>query len=85
MELGTQAKSYFSEGAYSALEDALLTYGQQKLGCSSITPIWLSCYVDGCYQGLHADNPHGPWAFVLSLTNYDESDKGDKDRPKHFT
>jgi Rps23 Pro-64 3,4-dihydroxylase Tpa1-like proline 4-hydroxylase len=81
--LRTPAKSYFSEGAYNDLEDALLTYGQQKLGCSSITPIWLSCYVDGCYQGLHADNPHGPWAFVLSLTDFEES-KGGLNH-KHFS
>lgn len=27
---------------------------------------------DGCRQELHADVPHGPWAFVLSLTNWDE-------------
>ena len=53
---------------YRELEDALLAYGQDKLGCSRMTPAWLSCYVDGCYQNFHADNPHGPWAFVLSLT-----------------
>ena len=52
----------------SALEDALLAYGETHLGCSAITPLWLSCYVHGCRQELHADVPHGPWAFVLSLT-----------------
>jgi hypothetical protein len=30
--------------------------------------VWLSYYVNGCRQELHADVPHGPWAFVLSLT-----------------
>jgi hypothetical protein len=30
--------------------------------------VWLSYYVTGCRQELHADVPHGPWAFVLSLT-----------------
>lgn len=25
-----------------------------------------------CFQELHADNPHGPWAFVLSLTNWEQ-------------
>lgn len=37
-----------------------------------MTPMWLSYYVDGCEQALHCDNPHGPWAFVLSLTEWDE-------------
>ena len=54
--------------ACSKLEDALLQYGREALGCGGISPIWLSYYVSGCRQELHADVPHGPWAFVLSLT-----------------
>ena len=69
--LRTPAKAFFSSSSYDALEEALLEYGQKELGCSKMTPLWLSCYVDGCYQGFHADNPHGPWAFVLSLTSED--------------
>ena len=80
-----QAKRYFNAKAYEKLEDALLTYGQKHLGCSAITPIWLSCYIDGCYQGMHADNPHGPWAFVLSLTDLEEESEGDGKKHKHFT
>ena len=53
------------------MEDSLLCYAQEKLGCRSITPVWLSYYVDGCGQELHADVPHGPWAFVLSLTRWE--------------
>mmetsp|Transcript_33891 Transcript_33891/g.54907 ORF Transcript_33891/g.54907 Transcript_33891/m.54907 type:complete len:274 (-) Transcript_33891:261-1082(-) len=68
----TPANLFFPKKVYKALEDALLEYGQKKLGCRSITPIWLSYYVDGCRQELHCDNPHGPWAFVFSLTNWDE-------------
>ena len=30
-----------------------------------------SCYVDGCRQNLHTDSPHGPFAFVLSLTDWE--------------
>ena len=41
------------------------------LGCGSITPPWLSCYVEGCVQELHADVPHGPWAYVFSLARWD--------------
>jgi hypothetical protein len=26
---------------------------------------------DGCRQELHCDNRHGPWAFVISLTDWD--------------
>ena len=55
-------------GTRSKLEEALLAYGREALGCGGISPIWLSYYVSGCRQELHADVPHGPWAFVLSLT-----------------
>jgi hypothetical protein len=55
-----------------ASEEALLTYAREELGCAGMTPVWLSCYVDGCRQELHADVPHGPWSFVLSLTNWED-------------
>ncbi|KXZ56701.1 hypothetical protein GPECTOR_1g631 [Gonium pectorale] len=64
----TQAQVYFPEDLYNMLEAALLSYGESQLGCRSISPIWMSYYVDGCVQELHCDNPHGPFAFVLSLT-----------------
>ncbi|MEW5302461.1 MAG: hypothetical protein WDW36_005243 [Sanguina aurantia] len=67
----TQAKVYFPPKLYTALEDALLSYGESRLGCRSISPIWMSYYVDGCSQELHCDNPHGPFAFVLSLTEWE--------------
>jgi len=67
----TPAEQYFSPAEWAQLEEALLQYGQEKLGCRSITPVWLSYYVDGCGQELHADVPHGPWAFVLSLTQWE--------------
>ena len=38
------------------------------LGCHDISPPWLSCYVEGCEQTPHVDAPHGPWAWVFSLT-----------------
>ncbi|GAQ82551.1 hypothetical protein KFL_001150120 [Klebsormidium nitens] len=67
----TPAEDFFPRTLYESLEDALLSYGENKLGCRSISPVWLSYYVDGCSQELHADNPHGPWAFVLSLTDWE--------------
>ncbi|EOD22535.1 hypothetical protein EMIHUDRAFT_116687 [Emiliania huxleyi CCMP1516] len=65
----TQAASYFDEDAFAALTDALTAFGQRELGCRAISPPWLSFYVDGCEQRLHAD---GPFAFVLSLTRWEE-------------
>lgn len=66
--LRTPAYELFSKKLYSAFHQELLEYGREVLGCYDITPPWLSCYVEGCSQQLHADIPHGPWAFVYSLT-----------------
>lgn len=66
--LRTPAEDYFGPTLHGELEAALLDFGRRELGCSSITPIWLSCYVHGMRQELHADVPHGPFAFVLSVT-----------------
>ena len=68
----TQAANYFEPHAFDALADALTTFGQKELGCRSVSPPWLSFYVDGSEQSLHADVPQGPFAYVLSLTNWDE-------------
>jgi hypothetical protein len=48
--LRTPAEDYFGETLYRELEDALLAYGKNELGCSSITPVWMSCYVHGMRQ-----------------------------------
>ncbi|KAA8496756.1 hypothetical protein FVE85_0485 [Porphyridium purpureum] len=74
----TPASEFFSEDLYAELENALLEYGQRRLGCSSMTPVWLSYYTHGMKQELHADVPHGPFAFVLSLTLNEH-------RKSHFT
>ena len=57
---------------FDALTDALTQYGQERLGCRTISPPWLSFYIDGCEQQVHADVPQGPLAFVLSLTRWEE-------------
>jgi hypothetical protein len=67
----TPADAFFPSDLYDQLEDALVEYGERVLGCRGISPVWLSYYTDGCRQEFHCDNPHGPWAFVLSLTNWD--------------
>lgn len=66
--LRTPAWEFFPEDIYSDWHNTILQFGREFLGCHEITPPWLSCYIDGCKQNLHADLPHGPWAFVFSLT-----------------
>ena len=66
--LRTPAYNYFPKLAYQKLHRAIQLWGQQNLGCAEISPPWMSCYVDGCKQELHSDVPHGPWAFVFSLS-----------------
>lgn len=66
--LRTPAWMYFPKKTYTALHKKLVLWGREHLGCHDISPPWMSCYVNGCSQQLHGDLPHGPWAFVLSLT-----------------
>jgi hypothetical protein len=64
----TPAYHYFNKKNYEKFHSYLVQWGREYLGCHDISPPWLSYYVDGCYQNLHSDVPHGPWAFVFSLT-----------------
>ena len=66
----TPGWEYFSPALYRQLHERLVTWGREELGCHDISPPWLSYYVDGCRQEIHTDRPHGPWAFVFSLTNW---------------
>jgi hypothetical protein len=68
--LRTFGDRYFPEPLGSSFLARLRDWGQDVLGCGSITPPWLSYYVEGCVQELHADVPHGPWAYVFSLTRW---------------
>jgi hypothetical protein len=68
--LRTPAWTYFSRARYAQLHRRLVAWGRAQLGCHDISPPWLSVYVEGCRQELHGDLPHGPWAFVLSLTRW---------------
>lgn len=77
VHLRTPAASFFGgdpensedSGIFPTLCDLITEFGQRQLGMNSISPPWLSCYLDGHEQRLHTDAPHGPWAFVLSLTS----------------
>lgn len=64
----TPAEHYFPKNTYSKFQRHLIDWGRKVLGCRAISPPWLSYYVEGCAQELHSDVPHGPWAFVYSLT-----------------
>ncbi len=66
--LRTPAAQFFNKKAYEPLHEAIAHWGRENLGCHDISPIWLSCYLDDHWQNLHGDLPHGPWAFVLSLS-----------------
>jgi hypothetical protein len=64
----TVAIDFFPEDLYRRWRKALETWGKKNLGCAHTIGNWISYYIDGCYQDLHADVPHGPWAYVFSLT-----------------
>lgn len=64
----TPAYQYFTAKLYQNFHSHLVQWGRQNLGCHDISPPWLSYYVEGCFQNLHSDVPHGPWAFVYSLS-----------------
>lgn len=68
--LRTPAWDFFPKKAYDAFHQRLVWWGRRTLGCHDISPTWLSCYVNGCEQRLHGDLPHGPVAFVFSLTQW---------------
>lgn len=68
--LRTPAYHYFPKRTYDAFHRYLVEFGRRELGCHDISPPWLSCYIEGCRQEPHQDVPHGPLAFVFSLTNW---------------
>lgn len=70
--LRTPAWTYFPKGIYESIHRRIVEWGRRTLGCHDISPPWMSCYVEGCVQHLHGDLPHGPWAFVLSLSPWEE-------------
>jgi hypothetical protein len=68
--LRTPAWRYFPEALYRSFHERLVCFGREALGCHDVSPPWMSCYIDGCEQRLHGDLPHGPFAFVFSLTDW---------------
>ena len=70
--LRTPAWEYFPKATYERWHRQLVAFGRDELGCHDVSPPWLSIYVEGCRQELHGDLPHGPFAFVFSLTPWRE-------------
>ncbi|MFL5322442.1 MAG: hypothetical protein ACJ790_22475 [Myxococcaceae bacterium] len=68
--LRTPAWEYFPSKLYDAFHQRLVWWGRRTLGCHDVSPPWMSCYIEGCRQEFHGDLPHGPFAFVFSLTNW---------------
>lgn len=66
--LRTPAYEFFPRQLYQPFHEYLVQWGRKNLGCHDISPPWMSCYVDGHYQGMHSDYPHGPFAFVFSIS-----------------
>lgn len=70
--LRTPAFQYFPRTLYARFHRHLVRWGRENLGCHDISPPWLSCYIEGCRQEAHRDLPHGPLAFVFSLTDWEK-------------
>lgn len=64
----TPAHHYFPQKLYADFHKHLVQWGRENLGCHDVSAPWMSMYIDGCKQELHSDVPHGPWAYVFSLT-----------------
>ncbi|MCO5143266.1 MAG: 2OG-Fe(II) oxygenase [Oligoflexia bacterium] len=64
----TPARYFFTQQDYEDFLSALGDWAWKTLGCSAITDPWLSYYIEGCSQEWHSDVPHGPFAFVYSLS-----------------
>ena len=70
--LRTPAEPFFEKADFRSFLEHLLAWGRENLGCQMISEPWLSAYIDGSFQNLHSDVPHGPFSFVYSLTEWDK-------------
>jgi hypothetical protein len=69
--LRTPAEPFFQAAGFRNFLEHLLAWGRENLGCQMISQPWLSAYIDGSFQNLHSDVPHGPYSFVFSLTPWE--------------
>lgn len=70
--LRASAKKILSSDVYNSLYNELMIWGKNHLGTDSISDPWISIYINGFEQRIHADLNQGDWAFVLSLTENPE-------------
>jgi hypothetical protein len=70
--LRTPAEPFFEAAGFRKFLEHLLAWGRENLGCQMISEPWLSAYIDGSFQNLHSDVPHGPYSFVYSLTPWEK-------------
>ncbi|KAJ8601357.1 hypothetical protein CTAYLR_004999 [Chrysophaeum taylorii] len=82
--LRTPAAEYFEGELFDKLCVELAEFGRTRLGCDAFTPPWLALYTDGAEMNWHTDAPHGPLAFVLSLTPTGTHAPPDADHPSFF-
>lgn len=82
--LRTPASEYFPPELFEKLCVQLAEVGRTRLGCDAFTPPWLALYTDGMEMNWHTDAPHGPWAFVLSLTPSEAHAREASDTPAWF-
>jgi hypothetical protein len=68
----THPRRFFRHDLYGQFIAALRQWGVMHLGCDRISEPWLSYYIDGCRQELHTDAQQGQWAYVFSLTRWDD-------------
>ena len=62
-----QCGNIFSEALYENLVDDVTEMGR-SIGCSAISPPWISLYGDGQMQNFHIDPTQGSMAWTLSLS-----------------
>lgn len=62
-----QCSNILSDEDMTVLMEDLMQLAQ-SIGCTEVTPPWLSIYTDGNMQNFHTDAPQGPMAWTLSLS-----------------
>lgn len=70
--LRTAPRKVIPQALVDAFVEALGGWARAELGLAEVGPPVLSVYVNGCRQTLHNDVKNGAWAYVFSLTRWEE-------------
>ena len=73
-----------NDDLYETLIDDLTDLAA-SIGLTAMTPPWVSLYLEGDLQNFHTDAPHGPMAFVLSLSKEGDFSGGETILLNHQT